>query len=255
MRIKTNVSDRKEIVKALEAIMGEKAKYLGPPTFEYRVGGFRVDREGTVMQEDDLLAEEMKKKLIERGLVEGEQEALDIDIPLEGHTAESLKNLIFMAYSKQYLIAKSVGKEVLKVSKQLVERLQTEKADTIEDTIRIITEERPEGISFFGTKIRFGGFPFEAEKATAFCTLIAMMGAAAKEQHRVLPTETIEENEKYYMRVWLVRLGLGGKGGKEVRKILLEKLNGHTAFRTEADKEKWMAKNGKQKGEAACTEN
>ena len=82
-----------------------------------------------------------------------------------------------------------------------------------------------------------------------------MMGAAAKEQHRVLPTETIEENEKYYMRVWLVRLGLGGKGGKEVRKILLEKLNGHTAFRTEADKEKWMAKNGKQKGEAACTEN
>ncbi|TCL60564.1 hypothetical protein EDD76_102262 [Kineothrix alysoides] len=249
MKIKTTVANRKDVVKAMEEIMGEKAKYLGPPTFEYRIGEFMVDREGNVGHEDELQTNEIEKKLLERGLAEGEQQMLDIDIPVEGHTAESLTNLIFMIHSKQYLIAKSVGREVLKIPNHLVERLQTEKTETLEDTIQIIKEERPTGISFLGERIRFGGFPFDTEKTAAFCTLMAMMGAAAKEQHRVQPTETIEENEKYYMRVWLVRLGLGGKGGKEVRKILLENLKGHTAFRTEADKEKWLARNGGTKTE------
>ncbi len=36
----------------------------------------------------------------------------------------------------------------------------------------------------------------------------------AKEQKRISPKETIEENEKYYMRIWLLRLGFGGKEGK-----------------------------------------
>ena len=68
----------------------------------------------------------------------------------------------------------------------------------------------------------------------------------AKTQKRIKPQQCIEENEKYYMRTWLVRLGFGGKEGKEVRDILLSKLKGHTAFRTEADKQKWMEKYSKK---------
>ena len=49
------------------------------------------------------------------------------------------------------------------------------------------------------------------------------------------------------MRIWLVRLGLDGKEAKETRRVLLQNLKGHTAFRTEADKEKWMEKNSKKK--------
>ena len=247
MKIITTATDRKSVVEALEAITGEKAKYLGPPSFEYQVGGFVVDREGNVEHESEEKALEVKKELEEKGLAEGEFEHLNIDIPLEKHTADSLKNLVFMIHSKQYLLKKSVGREVLKIPEKLVERLQTEEIATREDVIRIITEENPFGLSFTEERIRFSEFPFDVSKARAYCTLMAMMGSGAIEQNRVSPTETIEENEKYYMRVWLVRLGLGGKGAKEERKILLENLKGHTAFRTEADKEKWMAKNGKTK--------
>ena len=73
------------------------------------------------------------------------------------------------------------------------------------------------------------------------------MVKGAKEAKRVNPKETVEQNEKYYMRIWLVRLGLDGKDAKETRRVLLENLKGHTAFRTEADKEKWMEKNSKKK--------
>ena len=42
---------RKELVKALEEILGVKSKYMGVPTFAYRIGGVIVDRAGTVTNE------------------------------------------------------------------------------------------------------------------------------------------------------------------------------------------------------------
>ena len=81
--------------------------------------------------------------------------------------------------------------------------------------------------------------------------LAACMAKTAKEAKRVSPKATIEENEKYYMRVWLVRIGLGGKDGKDTRKVFLSRLKGHTAFRTEEDKEKWKERNSKKSTESA----
>lgn len=81
--------------------------------------------------------------------------------------------------------------------------------------------------------------------------LAACMAKTAKEAKRVSPKATIEENEKYYMRVWLVRIGLGGKEGKDTRKVFLSRLKGHTAFRTEEDKEKWKERNSKKSTESA----
>ena len=74
----------------------------------------------------------------------------------------------------------------------------------------------------------------------AFTHLTAAMVQQAKEQKRISPKETIEENEKYYMRIWLLRLGFGGKEGKEVRDLLMKKLKGHSAFRTEENKQRWQ---------------
>ena len=62
----------------------------------------------------------------------------------------------------------------------------------------------------------------------------------AKEQKRISPKETIEENEKYYMRIWLLRLGFGGAEGKEIRDLLMKKLKGHSAFRTEENRQRWQ---------------
>ena len=57
-------------------------------------------------------------------------------------------------------------------------------------------------------------------------------------------------NEKYALRIWLVRMGMGGDEYKASRKILMERLSGHTAFRTPADAEK--AKEKAQKSGMSC---
>ena len=42
------------------------------------------------------------------------------------------------------------------------------------------------------------------------------------------------------MRIWLLRLGFGGAEGKEIRDFLMKKLKGNSAFRTEANKQRWQ---------------
>ena len=56
---------------------------------------------------------------------------------------------------------------------------------------------------------------------------------------RVSPDEALAENEKYHMRSWLIRIGLGGEKGKEVRRVVLQNLKGHVAFGNTAVAEKW----------------
>lgn len=101
MRIETICENRKELVKAMAEILGEPSKYLGPPSFGYQIGGAIVDRDGNIETED---GEMLQKELQRRGFIENNQEELNLQIPIEGHTAESIRNLIFMIHSKQYLL-------------------------------------------------------------------------------------------------------------------------------------------------------
>lgn len=247
MQIKTISADRKEIVKAMELILGMKAKYQGPPTFAYVIGNFTVDRNGSVETDTEEEGISMKQELTARGLAEADETTLKVELPMTGMTADAVRNLLYMIHSKQYLLKKSIGADTIKVSDKLVERLQGEEAADLEAVLRIIGEEQPFGIAFSEERISFTGFPFDAQRVKAYTELAALMVKGAKEAKRVNPKETVEENEKYYMRIWLVRLGLDGKDAKETRRVLLENLKGHTAFRTEADKEKWMEKNSRKK--------
>ena len=241
MKVKTTAENRKDVVKAMEEILNVKAKYQGPPSFGYKVGEYTVDRDGNVEHESEEAALTMQNELVARGFAEGETDRLNIGIPIEGFTAEGIKNLIYMIHSKQYLLEKAVGKEVFRISDKLVERLDAEENIPLEQVIQIAEEESIEGLAFGEDRIFFCGFPLNEDEARAYAELAACMAKTAKEAKRVSPKATIEENEKYYMRVWLVRIGLGGKDGKDTRKVFLSRLKGHTAFRTEEDKEKWNA--------------
>ena len=92
------------------------------------------------------------------------------------------------------------------------------------------------GLGISEEKITFR-FPYteDAVKAKAWTDLATAMVKQAREQKRIDPEERIEENEKYYMRIWLLRIGFGGKDMKDSRNTLMEKLKGHSAFRTQAD--------------------
>ena len=246
MRIETNAANRKDVVKAVSGILGQPSKYMGVPTCSYQIGNCTIDRSGAVETEDEKTAELVRAGLLEQGLIETphtEADETTVSIPVEGMSAEGLKNLVFLTRSKQYLINRAFAEDVFRVPTALVEELGSTEildAETFLQTFQSHAEGC-RGIGFQDGKITFT-LPTadDPDMIKAFTHLTAAMVRQAKEQKRISPRETIEENEKYYMRIWLLRLGFGGAEGKEIRDLLMKKLKGHSAFRTEENKQRWQ---------------
>lgn len=192
---------------------------------------------------------------------EGE-EPLDmaISLPMGAHTGVSLRNLVNMIYSRGPLLSKATGGN-FHVAKELAEVLQddscTAAVQVFLKTLTDYTEAHGgmEGLKITEEQISFTGFPVPADKAhaDAFCQLAAMMNGMALSQKRIQAKEVNTDNEKYAFRIWLLRLGMNGDGYKSARKVLMENLGGHAAFRTPEEAEKAKAKN-KAKREAQKTE-
>lgn len=172
-----------------------------------------------------------------------------ISFPLARHTASSLINLICMIHTRGSLLSKAT-RGTFHVDKELVDQILD--GHTFIDPAGLIrfvqewngSEEAVKGISFDEEKIIFDGFTEvkDQEHLETFMKLAAAMNRMAQTQKRVQAKETDDSNEKYALRVWLVRLGMNGSDYKEDRRILMEHLSGHTAFRTKADEEKWKAR-------------
>ena len=246
MRIETNAANRKDVVKAVSGILGQPSKYMGVPTCSYQIGNCTIDRSGAVETEDEKTAEMVRAGLLEQGVIgspEPEADETTVSLPMEGMTAEGLKNLIFLIRSKQYLTGRAFAEDVFRVPTALVAELGSTEIPDAETFLQTFQNhaEGCKGISFQDGKITFtlptAGDP---DMIKAFTHLAAAMVRQAKEQKRISPKETIEENEKYYMRIWLLRLGFGGAEGKEIRDLLMKKLKGHSAFRTEENKQRWQ---------------
>ena len=246
MRIETNAANRKDVVKAVSGILGQPSKYMGVPTCSYQIGNCTIDRSGAVETEDEKTAELVRAGLLEQGLIETphtEADETTVSLPVEGMSAEGLKNLVFLTHSKQYLINRAFAEEVFQIPTELAETLGSTEIPDAETFLQTFQShaEGCRGISFQDGKVTFTLPTADApDMIKAFTHLAAAMVQQAKEQKRISPKETIEENEKYYMRIWLLRLGFGGAEGKEIRDLLMKKLKGNSAFRTEANKQRWQ---------------
>lgn len=255
MKMKTNAENRKAVVKAVSEILGIPSKYLGVPSCNFQVGDCIIDRAGTVETEDEKTAGIVLAGLIERGYAdapETEENKVMIGFPAEGMTALNLKNLIFLMHSRQYLINQSIGEKNFSIPDGLVEELEENGDVTIEgleDSLKAFADET-RGIAVSSEKITFR-FPYteDAVKVKAWTDLASAMVRQVKEQKRIDSEERIEENEKYYMRIWLLRIGFGGRDMKESRNMLMENLKGHSAFRTQADIDRAKVRT-KQRAEA-----
>ena len=246
MRIETNAANRKDVVKAVSGILGQPSKYMGVPTCSYQIGNCTIDRSGAVETEDEKTAELVRAGLLEQGLIETphtEADETTVSIPVEGMSAEGLKNLVFLTRSKQYLINRAFAEEVFRIPAELVEALGSAEIPDAETFLQTFQShaEGCRGIGFQDGKITFT-LPTAGDPGMikAFTHLTAAMVRQAKEQKRISPKETIEENEKYYMRIWLLRLGFGGAEGKEIRDLLMKKLKGNSAFRTDENRQRWQ---------------
>ena len=180
-----------------------------------------------------------------------------VSLPLTGHTAESLKNLVTMIYSKGALISKATG-GVFVAEKDLVDAILDESSLHSINALRgfLAGYEQEYGSGILGMKVGedrivFDGFPdrVDADHVKTFTQLVSCMARTAKKQKRVVARETETENERYSMRTWLLRLGMNGPEFKEARKHLMANLTGHTAFRTAEEAERAKAKAQKKRDE------
>ena len=167
-----------------------------------------------------------------------------VSFPLAHHTSESLRNLVFMLYSKGWLLSKATG-GCFVVSPDLVQELKETLNPTM-DTIRaaVEVEDAAEGFLIEDDRITFTGFPAtnDPDTVNAWTQFAAAINKAVITQKRVQAKVIETPNEKYAMHVWMARLGMEGPEQKKTRSILYRNLSGHSAFRTPADEEKWKAK-------------
>ena len=171
-----------------------------------------------------------------------------ISFPLADHTVQSLTNLICMIHSRGPLLSKATGGN-FSADKSLADEIGKHEFRNVHELVTFIREwdeTNPPltGISFDSDKLTFDGFgqAADADHVQTFMKLAGAMNNMALTQQRVQAKDVDDSNEKYSLRVWLIRLGMNGKDCKADRKRLLENLSGHTAFRNDAERERWEAK-------------
>lgn len=235
MKFITTAPDRRTLVKAIAAHTGMEPSYVGPPTFNYTVGTIIVDREGYVDVPDEQAAD-LKAFLIAKGWMEPEPEPeqlrIQIGVPAQEMTVQSVTNLIFMLYSKQYLLGKAVGTACVRIEDAVITRLQEYTPENLEAYAELLRDFKAlgdlEGLELEEGQLRMD-FPM-AEDSTLWMLLMTKMVAFAKAAHRVYPQRQQPEAEKYFMRGWLLRMGFGGSDFKATRQALLKNLKGCSAF-------------------------
>jgi hypothetical protein len=230
LHYKVKGDKRKELVKALEDILGVKSKYMGVPTFAYRIGRVMVDKAGTVTSKDTskdvfqnvAIALSLRGFVPEGGLeqadirVEGDAvtitdspatstnkvDLLEIQMPREMFTEKGIENLKKLILAKGDLIKKAIGTDDLTIN-------------ISEETI---------GFPWFPLK----GDVNEVEHHEKFIEALCLM---AINQKRVTAKAVKSENEKYDFRCFLLRLGFIGDEHRAFRRYYLRNLSGNAAFK------------------------
>lgn len=223
---------RKKMVRAIEEVTGQKAKYLGVPSCAYRIGEYTVGKNGELEYADSLLAEETaavidasvtaiglspaewsENKETDEGekvaetledAPQGENLGLTIGFPLENVMVGNLTKLI---EAKGSLIKKALNLDDLPIE---------------------VTED----------KVNFPWWdtmPEDFEEITAYTDFLAALCRMSKEQKRITAKEKAVDNEKYAFRCFLLRLGFIGAEYKADRKILLRNLTGSSAFKAKKE--------------------
>ena len=221
MEVKYNLTGpaRKELVKAIENITGEKAIYKKVPSCAYTVEDYTITKEGTLQWDErtdvsaakllvkrladaGFAAEDFQIESIEPDKSEPVEEGLCIQIPKSSISDFELDLMEKMIAGKASLIKKATGASNLEVA--------------IKDDVVCFPW--------------FDALP-DPEMIRAVSVFITRLAALSREIKWVTASEREVENERYAFRCFLLRLGFIGDEYKSERKTLLKNLSGSSAFR------------------------
>lgn len=205
----SNCTERKRLAQAIGMIVGAKPEYQFMPTCAYKIGQHTLDKNGTLhftktRSYTDEVGELLKELEAQGFTVESlgeERNDLTITMPLEFFDETVFANLDRILENKGTLIKHALGTD------SLAYNIEKETAE-------------------------FPWFTVETEHdADAYSQFISALCDMAKNQKRINNKPDTSDNEKYAFRCFLLRLGFIGTEFKTVRKVLLRKLSGSSAFR------------------------
>ena len=169
-------------------------------------------------------------------------EQMDITMPIPGWTVAQATNLLRMLCSKQILINRMLGCDMLSIEESCVRAISENPPESTTD-LEAHVQEAIEAGSVRGFRLCDEQItlstPFaqdEPTRWTAYADLLKGMLRIAETATRInLKRMDDPENEKYHANSWLMRMGLRGPQYKETRRILMGHLTGFAAFRSADD--------------------
>ena len=255
---------RKELVKAISEITGERAVYKFMPTSAFEIGYFTVTREGKLEfpdRSDTEIVEQVFEGLSEKGYMvissyydngesamiwEDEKLAKTAKQPDTAAVTETEKVseepettavTATQPERKATVEINGIDRFSISMSRDFFDDRTLNKLDrTIENKGELFKMAfKTDDISYKVTddRVTIDWFPFSGEEGEglAYSNFIDLLTKSLKEQKRVNASKAQTENPKFAMRVYLIRLGMVGDEYKQTRKILLRNLEGSSAFR------------------------
>ena len=134
------------------------------------------------------------------------------------------------------------GGDLLNIPDNLIARLMENTPETMEDFKALLDAAKEDGLTGFEfaegkVTLTYAAHQDEPERNMLYAMLTARILKAAKEATRVFPERQEPENEKYFARAWLLRIGYNGADSKAEKH-----LKGHSAFPNDEAAEKHKAK-------------
>ena len=203
-------TERKALVQAVSNILGEVAVYLKAPTFAYDIGFCSIDKNGVLSCKESIDPEKIEQlvyRLKEQGYEPTDDgtdsNTLTIELPKDGFTDEAVANLKKIIASKGTVLKKALETDSLNINET-------------------------------GASLKFPWFSLHGVdgEVKAYCQLVTALCRMAKGQKRVTAQEKDTQNDKFTMRLFLIRVGFIGDGYKTSRKILLRNLTGNSSWKS-----------------------
>lgn len=266
MLILCNVTgaERKKLAQALGEITLWEPEYAGPPSFAYKVGNYSIDKNGTILCPDSATPDMVKtvaNHLKEKGFAPDiSPNTPEVPAPATAPQPEAkagAKRDILPDKAKPEESAPatkeaSTSDETTRVTISIPRSSLTDDAITrLRGIIKnkeilfkraVLADELP--VEVDDEKISFPwftltGIPGEMEAYAQFLTQLCKM---ASEQTRILDRAYDGDNDRFAMRIFMVRLNMKGPEFALARKLMMQHLTGDSGWRY-GDSNKGQEKN------------
>ena len=244
MRVETTTNNRKAMAYALAERLGAECRYMGTPTYAYRVGNLTIERDGAITGEHlDLLA--VTGWLLEHGYIAEpipmvEQHAAEnieeqpaekitpdleaaadepithtcVFLPLSSFTPTGLKNLIRTLYARQRLICEMTRSRDIVIEPEVITTLQSDALTELPILERVLRESIDHGF-IKGIDLEDGRiglvFPHDENDPTRWQHYAKLLTAIVDKAKATMRVNTVmiepEDSEmKYFCRGFLLQL-------------------------------------------------